>query len=181
MWSAKTFFKWKYIVLGLPKKNFSSIRGGVHPSTSADIFTLEQGTNLAICRFWTWKHHHKLPVNSGILIYVPHLVLWRPSWGPLPGGQREGGHGGPQHDHGEWHQYCLSHLYQNASAHGRWIYRNEDPYQVDSERRDMGDSIMIMENVNIITCRTFIKMPAYMEDEFTEMRTITRWTASRGT
>ena len=28
--------------------------------------------------------------------------------------------------------------------------------------------------------RTFIKMPAHMEDEFTKMRTITRWTVSRG-
>ena len=39
---------------------------------------------------------------------------------------------------------------------------------------------MIMENVIIITCHTFIKMPAHMEDEFIEMRTIIRWTASRG-
>ena len=136
MCTSKTFFISKYIVLALPKKNFSSIRGGQHPSTSANIFTLEQGTNLAICRFWTWNHHHNLPVNGGILIYVPHLVLRRPSWGPLPGGQRDGGHGGAQHDHGECHQYCLSHLYQNAITHRRWIHI---------------------------------------------MRTITRWTASRGT
>ena len=180
MSTSKTFFIWKYIVLGPPKKIFSSIRVGEHPSTSADIFTLEQGTNLSICRFRTWKHHHNLPVNSGILNYVPHLVLRRPSWGPFPGGQPEGGHGGGQHDHGECHQYNLSHLYQNSSTHGRWIHRNEDHYQVDSKKRDMGESIMIKENVVIITCRTFIKMPAHMEDKFTEMRTITRWTASRG-
>ena len=167
--------------IGTSQKNFSSIIGGAQPSTSAYIFTLKQGTNLAVCRFWTWNHHHNLPVNGGILIYVPHLVLRRPSWGPLPGGQRDGGHGGAQHDHGECHQYCLSHLYQNASAHGRWIHRNEDNYQVDSEMGDMGELNMIMENVINIDCRTFIKKPVHMEDEFMEMRTITRWTASRGT
>ena len=46
---------------------------------------------------------------------------------------------------------------------------------------DMGELNMIMENVINIACRTFIKMPAHMDDEFTEMRTISRWTASRGT
>ena len=51
---------------------------------------------------------------------------------------------------------------------------------MDSKKRDMGEPIMIMENIIIITCRTFIKMPAHMEDEFTKMRTITRWTAKGG-
>ena len=64
-----------------------------------------------------------------------------------------------------------------------WYFRDhpEDHYQVDSERGDMGELNMIMENVINIACRTFIKMPAPIEDEFTKMRTITRWTASRGT
>ena len=57
----------------------------------------------------------------------------------------------------------------------------EDHYQVDSKRGDMGDLNMIMENDINIACRTFIKMPAHMEDEFTEMRTLTRWTARGGT
>ena len=37
MSSPKTFFKWKYILVGPPKKIFSLIRGGKHPSTSANI------------------------------------------------------------------------------------------------------------------------------------------------
>ena len=102
-------------------------------------------------------------------------------WVPFPGGQRVEGHGEVHHVHGECHQYCLSHLYQNASTHGRWIHEHDDHYQVDSERGDMGELNMIMENVINIACRTFIKMPAPIEDEFTKMRTITRWTASRGT
>ena len=57
----------------------------------------------------------------------------------------------------------------------------EDHSQVDSQRGDMGEVNMIMENVINITCGTFIKMPAHMENEFTEIRTITRWTARRGT
>ena len=44
---------------------------------------------------------------------------------------------------------------------------------------NIGESIMFMENVINTGCRTFIKMPAHIEDEFTEMRTITRWTVSR--
>ena len=40
---------------------------------------------------------------------------------------------------------------------------------------------MFMENVINIACRTFIKMPAHMEDEFTEIRSLTRWTARGGT
>ena len=57
----------------------------------------------------------------------------------------------------------------------------EDHSQVDSKRGDMGELKMIMENVINIACRTFIEMPVHMEDEFTKMRTPTRWTASRGT
>ena len=53
-----------------------------------------------------------------------------------------------------------------------------DRPEVDSERGEMGELNMIMENVINITCRTFIKMPAHMEDEFMEMWTITRWTAT---
>ena len=49
----------------------------------------------------------------------------------------------------------------------------EDHYQVDSEWGDMGELNMIMENVINIACHTFIKMPAHMEEEFREMRTIT--------
>ena len=79
MASSKTFSILKYIVLGLPKTNFRSIRAWQHPSTSADISTQGLGENFAICRFSTYKHHHELPVNGGILIYVSHLVLWRPS------------------------------------------------------------------------------------------------------
>ena len=56
----------------------------------------------------------------------------------------------------------------------------EDHYQVDSKMGDMGELNMIMENVINIACHTFIKMPAHMEDEFIEMRTIIRWTESRG-
>ena len=37
-----------------------------------------------------------------------------------------------------------------------------------------------VENIFNIACHTFIKMPAHMEDEFTKMRTITRWTARGG-
>ena len=114
----KTFSIRKYIVLGLPKKIFRSIRAWQHPSTSADISTQGLGENFAICRFSTYKHHHELPVNGGILIYVSHLVLWRPSWGPLPGGQREGGHGEAQHDHEEHHQYYLWHLFQSVITQG---------------------------------------------------------------
>ena len=39
---------------------------------------------------------------------------------------------------------------------------------MDSERGDMGELNMIMEKVIIIACRTFIKMPAHMDDEFTD-------------
>ena len=48
MSSPKTFFKWKYILVGPPKKNFSLIRGGKHPSTSADIFSWGH-------LHWKWK------------------------------------------------------------------------------------------------------------------------------
>ena len=61
-----------------------------------------------------------------------------------------------------------------------FIDHPEDHSQVDSKGGDMGESIMIMENVINNTCRTFIKMPQHMEDEFIEMRTIIRCTASRG-
>ena len=126
MASAKTFSILKYIVLGLPKKNFRSIRAWQHPSTSADISTQGLGGNFAICRFSTYKHHHELPVNGGILIYVSHLVLWRPSWEALPGGQREGGRGEAQHDHGEHHQYYLWHLFKSAITQGIQISIFED-------------------------------------------------------
>ena len=43
----------------------------------------------------------------------------------------------------------------------------EDPYQVDSEMGDMGELNMIIENIINIACRTFIKMPSPIEDEFT--------------
>ena len=49
---------------------------------------------------------------------------------------------------------------------------------MDSERGDMGEVNMIMKNVIIITCHNFIKMSAHMENEFTEIRTINRWTMS---
>ena len=64
-----------------------------------------------------------------------------------------------------------------------WYFRDhpEDHYQVDSEMGDMGELNMIKENVINIACRTFIKMPAHMEDEFMNMTTITRWTARGGT
>ena len=64
-----------------------------------------------------------------------------------------------------------------------WYFEDhpEDHYQVDSERGDRGELNMIMENVINIACRTFIKMPVHIEDEFMEMRTITRWTARGGT
>ena len=58
---------------------------------------------------------------------------------------------------------------------------HEGHYQVDSEKGDMGELNMIMENVINIACHTFIKMPVHIEDEFMEMRTITRWTARGGT
>ena len=40
MCQAKTYFNWKIYVSGGPKKNFRSIRGWQHPSTSADISPL---------------------------------------------------------------------------------------------------------------------------------------------
>ena len=50
----------------------------------------------------------------------------------------------------------------------------EDHYQVDSEKGDMGDVNMIMENIINYTCGTIIKMPAHREDKFTYMSTITK-------
>ena len=43
----------------------------------------------------------------------------------------------------------------------------EDHSQVDSEREDMGDLTMIMENIIKNACRTLIKMPAHIEGKFT--------------
>ena len=171
MASSKTFSILEYIVLGLPKKIFRSIRAWQHPSTSADISTQGLGENFAICRFLTYKHHNELPVNGGILIYVSHLVLWRPSWGALPGGQREGGRGEAQHDHGEHHQYYLWHHFQNASAQVRQIRIYEDHYQVIRERGDKGELIMTMENTINYTCCTIIKMSAHSKGRITFMRT----------
>ena len=43
----------------------------------------------------------------------------------------------------------------------------EDHYQVDSEKEDMGEVNMIMENIINNTCGTIFKMPAHREDKFT--------------
>ena len=43
----------------------------------------------------------------------------------------------------------------------------EDLSQVDSEREDMEDLNMIMENIIKNACRTFIKMPEHIEDKLT--------------
>ena len=75
MASSKTFSILEYIVLGLPKKNFRSIRAWQHPSTSADISSQGLGGIFPIYRFSTYKHHHEFPVYGGILIYVSHLLL----------------------------------------------------------------------------------------------------------
>ena len=51
-----------------------------------------------------------MPVNGGILIYVPHFILWTPYWAPIVGGKPEGQHGGPKQECQEelqsyiWHQ-----------------------------------------------------------------------------
>ena len=49
--------------------------------------------------FRTYKHHQNMLVTKGILIFVPHMALWRPSGGLSPGGQRHHQHGGVYHDH----------------------------------------------------------------------------------
>ena len=65
----------------------------------------------------------------------------------------------------------------------------EDHYQADSEKGDMGEVIMIMENIilmimeNIIniTCCAIFKMPVHRKDKFTYMSTITKWSMRGGT
>ena len=43
----------------------------------------------------------------------------------------------------------------------------EDHSQVDSEREDMEDLNMVMENIVRNACCTFIKMPEHIENKFT--------------
>ena len=58
-------------------------------------------------------HLKTSPLDAGQswhLVYVPHLILWTPSWAPRAGEQPEGQHGGPKQECQEelqsyiWHQ-----------------------------------------------------------------------------
>ena len=64
-----------------------------------------------------------------------------------------------------------------------WYFEDhpKDLTQVDSEKGDMGEFNMIMENIINNACCTFIKMPEHREDEFTEIRTESRCTGSSRT
>ena len=63
-------------------------------------------------------------------------------WGACQGQGLEGA----QHVHGPWHgephQYCFSHLYQNARNQGRQTDKKNEQKQAPRESRDIGKSTM---------------------------------------
>ena len=76
MSSLKTFVKTKYIVLGLPKKNVSSIRVVKHPSTSANISNIEQILQIWNVGWGAGVLHH----SDWAEIFFgrsQHYILWR--------------------------------------------------------------------------------------------------------
>ena len=55
-----------------------------------------------------------MPVKGRIDLYMPHMVLQRPSEGPNADGHQEGELGGPHHDNQEHHQIHVLHHFQNG-------------------------------------------------------------------
>ena len=92
--------------------------------------------------------------------YISYSKHKKAFWGTRAGGQWEQGHGGVHQDHGEHVQLYVWHHFQNASIQGCQISQKEDPEQVDSENKDMEESIRIMVNMFNYICCTIFKMPA---------------------
>jgi hypothetical protein len=63
------------------------------------------------------------------------------------------------------------HHFQIASIQGCKICKKEDPEQVDSENKDMEESIRIMVNMFNYMCGTIFKMPASRDVKFLKKKT----------
>ena len=92
--------------------------------------------------------------------YISYKKSWMVSWGHGPGVRWEQGHGGVHQDHGEHDQIHVLHLFQNASIQGCQMCHIENQEQVDSDNKDMEESIRTMVNMIRYMCCTFFKMPA---------------------
>ena len=68
------------------------------------------------------------------------------------------------------------HHFQNASIQGCQICHKEDPQQVDSENKDMEESISIKVNMFNYMWGTIFKMPAFGNPKFVKKKTQSRWT-----
>ena len=131
--------------------------------------------------FRTCNYHQMMPVNSGILIYVPHIVLWRPSGGSRPGGRRHHQHGGVHHDREEHVQLHVWHHYQNTSIQGGQIRHYEDKQKVFSDNKDMEEFIMYMKNIFNIMCGTILETPASKVVRFIIVRINSRYSVTTRT
>ena len=83
---------------------------------------------------------------------------------------------GINQDHGEHDQLYVWHHFQNASIQGCQICHKEDPQQVDSENKDMEESISIKVNMFNYMWGTIFKMPAFGNPKFVKKKTQSRWT-----
>ena len=89
--------------------------------------------------------------------YISYKKSWMVSWGHGPGVRWEQGHGGVHQDHGKHDQIHVLHLFQNASIQGCQMCHIENQEQVDSDNKDVEESIRmsvchLLKNVCIKGC-----------------------------
>ena len=99
-----------------------------------------------------------MPVKGRIDLFVPHMILQRPSGGPRAGGHQEGELGGPHHNDQEHHQIHVWHHFQNGITYAIQIDYREHLKQVDIKKDNWEDLIMMTKNIVKYMCGTIFKM-----------------------